>query len=107
MFDEKAMSSIVLHLYDKVIYQIYGLKMDEGGDVIAHLNDFNWCITLLLLRYLPESFKHFRTTLLFDKDNLECDAVVSDIISYVKINKASKRKAQGERSFAKDSNERG
>ncbi|KAH7519088.1 hypothetical protein JRO89_XSUnG0138700 [Xanthoceras sorbifolium] len=65
-----------------------GLKMEEGGDVMAHLNDFNRCITnfirvnvkyedddkaLLLLRSLPDSFKHFRTTLLFGNDTLECD----------------------------------
>ena len=143
MLDEKAMSSIELHLSDEVICnvmeeksakgtwekleklymgktlsnkltlkdQLYGLKMEEGGDVMAHLNDFNRCISdlirvdvkyeeddkaLLLLRSLPDSFKHFRTTLLFGKETLQCDVVVSDIISYVKLNKASERDAQGE-----------
>ncbi|KAL5786843.1 hypothetical protein ACOSP7_003792 [Xanthoceras sorbifolium] len=111
VLDKKTMRSIELHLSNEVIYQLYGLKMKEGADVMAHLNDFNWCIsdllrvnvkyedddkTLLLLRSLPDSFKHFRTTLLFGKDTLECDAVISDIISYVQMNKASERKAQGE-----------
>ncbi|KAL5746560.1 hypothetical protein ACOSP7_027706 [Xanthoceras sorbifolium] len=88
--------------------QLYRLKMKEGGDVIAHLNDFNWCISdlirvnvkyeeddkaLLLLRSLPDSFKHFRTTFFFGKDTLECDAIISDIISYVKMNNASEREA--------------
>ncbi|KAL5822966.1 hypothetical protein ACOSQ4_020866 [Xanthoceras sorbifolium] len=88
--------------------QLYGLKMEESGDVKAHLNDFNRCISdlirvnvkyekddkaLLLLRSLSDSFKHFKTTLLFGKDTLEYDTVVSDIISYVKMNKASEREA--------------
>ncbi|KAL5751999.1 hypothetical protein ACOSP7_022173 [Xanthoceras sorbifolium] len=96
--DEKAMTSIELSLFDEVICNTnsMGLKMEEGGDVMAHLNDFNRCITnfirvnvkyedddkaLLLLRSLPDSFKHFRTTLLFGNDTLECDVVVSNIIS--------------------------
>ncbi|KAI9186661.1 hypothetical protein LWI28_019633 [Acer negundo] len=97
--------------------QLYGLKMEEGGDVMAHLNDFNRCISnliwvdvkyeeddkaLLLLRSLPNSFEHFRTTLLFSKETLQCDVVVSNIISYVKLNKASERDAQGEGLFVKE-----
>ncbi|KAI9196857.1 hypothetical protein LWI28_027588 [Acer negundo] len=114
VLDEKAMSSIEFHLSDEVICnvmeeksakgtweklymgktlsnkltlkdQLYGLKMEEGGDVMTHLNDFNQCINdlirvdvkyedddkaLLLLRSLPNSFKHFRTTLLFGKETL-------------------------------------
>ncbi|KAL5744825.1 hypothetical protein ACOSQ2_027941 [Xanthoceras sorbifolium] len=96
--------------------------MKEGGDVIAHLNDFNWCISdlirvnvkyeeddkaQLLLRSLPDSFKHFRTTFFFGKDTLECDAIISDIISYVKMNNASEREAQGEGFLTKESSERG
>ena len=48
---------------------------------------------LLLLRSLSDSFKHFRITLLFGKETLQCDAVVSDIISYVKLNKESEKEA--------------
>ncbi|KAI9153548.1 hypothetical protein LWI28_012949 [Acer negundo] len=65
--------------------QLYRLKIEDGGDVIAYLNDFNRCISdlirvnvtyedydkaLLLLRSLPDSFKHFQTTLLFGKETL-------------------------------------
>ncbi|KAL5745494.1 hypothetical protein ACOSP7_026640 [Xanthoceras sorbifolium] len=89
MLDEKAVSSIELHISDEVIYQLYRLKMEEARDVMAHLNDFNRCISdlirvnvkyeeddkaLLLLKSLPDSFKHFRSTLLVSKDTLECDA---------------------------------
>ncbi|KAI9196107.1 hypothetical protein LWI28_021066 [Acer negundo] len=102
--------------------QLYGLKMEKGGDVMAHLNDFNRCIrklirvdvkyeeddkALMLLRSLSNSFKHFRTTLLFGKETLQRDAIVSDIISYMKLNKASERDAQGEGLFIKKSSEWG
>ncbi|KAH7511678.1 hypothetical protein JRO89_XSUnG0178400 [Xanthoceras sorbifolium] len=77
--------------------QLYWLKMEEDRDIMAHLKDFNLCISdliqvnvkyeednkaLLLLRSLSDSFKHFKNTLLFGKDTLKSDAVVSDIISY-------------------------
>ncbi|KAL5771185.1 hypothetical protein ACOSP7_015339 [Xanthoceras sorbifolium] len=108
MLDEKVMSSVELHLSGEVIYQPCGLKMKEGGYVMAHLNDFNRCISdlirvnvkyeeddkaLLLLRSLLDSFKRFRGTLLFGKNTLKYDTVVSDIISYVKMNKASEWEA--------------
>ncbi|KAL5768619.1 hypothetical protein ACOSP7_015169 [Xanthoceras sorbifolium] len=81
--------------------QLYWLKMEEDRDIMAHLKDFNLCISdliqvnvkyeednkaLLLLRSLSDSFKHFKNTLLFGKDTLKSDAVVSDIISYVRGN---------------------
>ncbi|KAI9187197.1 hypothetical protein LWI28_025371 [Acer negundo] len=31
-----------------LIYQLYGLKIEEGGNVMAHLNDFNRCINDLI-----------------------------------------------------------
>ncbi|KAI9152856.1 hypothetical protein LWI28_002193 [Acer negundo] len=39
-------------------------------------------------------------------ETLQCDAVVSDVISYVKLNKASEREAQEERLLTKESSER-
>ncbi|KAI9181836.1 hypothetical protein LWI28_019135 [Acer negundo] len=107
VLDEKAMSSIELHLSNEMICnvmkeksakgtwekleklymgktlsnkltfkdQLYGLKMEKGGDVMAHLNDFNRCISnliwvdvkykeddkaLFILRSLPDSFKQVR-----------------------------------------------
>jgi len=59
--------------------QLYNLHTEEEYDIMEHLNVFNRCITnlmrvevkyeeedkaLLLLRSLPSSFKHFRTTLM-------------------------------------------
>jgi len=65
--------------------QLYNLRMEEGDDIMEHLNVFNRCIndllrvevkyeeedkSFLLLRSLPSSFKHFRTTLMFGKETL-------------------------------------
>src|SRR3954463_5789586 len=84
--------------------QLYNLRMEEGDDLMEHLNVFNHCINdllrvevkyeeedkaLLLLRSLPTSFKHFRTTLMFGKKTLRFEEVVQDIISYVNMNKSS------------------
>ncbi|KAL5756892.1 hypothetical protein ACOSQ2_021638 [Xanthoceras sorbifolium] len=84
--------------------------MEDYGDVMTHLNNFNRCIkddkAILLLRALPYSFKHFMITLLFGNDTLACDAVVSDIISYMKLNKTSEREAK-EGLFFKESAEQG
>ena len=81
--------------------QLYNLRM-EGDDIMEHLNVFNCCINdllrvevkyedkaLLLLRSLPSSFKHFRTTFIFGKETLWSEEVVQDIISHVKMNKSS------------------
>ena len=83
---------------------LYNLRMEEGDDLMEHLKVFNRCINdllrvevkyeeedkaLLLLRSLPASFKHFRTTLMFGKETLRFEEVVQDIISHVKMNKSS------------------
>ncbi|KAH7564861.1 hypothetical protein JRO89_XS09G0043900 [Xanthoceras sorbifolium] len=62
---------------------------------------------ILLLRALPYSFKHFTITLLFGNETLACDAVISNIISYMKLNKTSEREAQEEELFFKESGEQG
>ncbi|KAL5756880.1 hypothetical protein ACOSQ2_021626 [Xanthoceras sorbifolium] len=79
--------------------------MEDYGDVMTHLNNF--IRSILLLRALPYSFKHFMITLLFGNENLACDAVVSDIIFYMKLNKTSEREAKEEGLFFKESGEQG
>ncbi|KAL5758686.1 hypothetical protein ACOSP7_021297 [Xanthoceras sorbifolium] len=79
--------------------------MEDYGDVMTHLNNFNR--SLLLLRALPYSFKHFMITLVFGNETLACDAVISNIISYMKLNKTSEREAQEEGLFFKESGEQG
>jgi len=71
--------------------QLYNLRMEEGDDIMEHLNIFNRCINdllrvevkyeeedkaLLLLRSLPLSFKHFRTALMFGKETHWFEEVV-------------------------------
>src|SRR3954463_4855818 len=96
--------------------QLYNLRMKEGEDIMEHLNVFNRCINdllrvevkyeeedkaLLLLRSLPHSFKHFRTTLMFGKETLRFEEVVQDIISYVKMNKSTGVDMKSEELLAK------
>jgi len=102
--------------------QLYNLRMEEGDDLMEHLNLFNRCINdllrvevkyeeedkaLLLLRSLPSSFKHFRTTLMFGKETLRFEEVVQDIISHVKMNKSTSNDLKNEGLLVKGSNERG
>ena len=78
--------------------------MEEGGDVMEHLNEFNRCVNdllrvevkyeeddkaLLLLWSLSSPFKHFRTTYMFDEEAYRFEEVVQDIISHVKMNKST------------------
>src|SRR4051812_29368502 len=80
--------------------QLYNLRMEEGDDLLGHLNVFNHCINdllrveikyndedkeLLLLLSLPAFFKHFRTTLMFRKETLRFEEIVQDILSHVKM----------------------
>src|SRR4051812_12701316 len=84
--------------------QLYNLRIEEGVDLMEHLNVFNRCINdllrvevkykeedkeLLLMRSLPAPFKHFRTTLMFGKKTLRFKEVIEDIIFHVKMNKSS------------------
>jgi len=70
--------------------QLYNFHMEEGDDILKHLNVYNCCIngllrvevkyeeedkTLLLLRSLSSYFKHFWTTLMFDKETLQFEEI--------------------------------
>ncbi|KAH7572270.1 hypothetical protein JRO89_XS04G0230200 [Xanthoceras sorbifolium] len=98
MLDEKVMSSVELHLSGEVICNIMEENSTKGTwEKLEKLymgksyeEDDK---ALLLLRSLLDSFKRFRGTLLFGKNTLKYDTVVSDIISYVKMNKASEWEA--------------
>ncbi|KAI9152836.1 hypothetical protein LWI28_001944 [Acer negundo] len=79
--------------------------MEEGGNLQDHLSIFQNCVAnllkvdvkykdddkaLLLLRSLPPSFKHFRTTIMFGKESLKLDEVMEAIQSYVKMDEIPK-----------------
>ncbi|CAL2277303.1 unnamed protein product [Prunus armeniaca] len=68
--------------------ELFGLRLEEGGDIEDHVCRFQNCITnlqkveetykdddmaIILLRYLPPSFKHFRTALIFGKESMKLE----------------------------------
>ncbi|CAL2259854.1 unnamed protein product [Prunus armeniaca] len=68
--------------------ELFRLRLEEGGDIEDHVCRFQNCITnlqeveetykdddmaIILLRSLPSSFKHFRTTLMFGKESLKLE----------------------------------
>ena len=72
----------------------------EGGNLQDHSSIFQNCVAnilkvdvkyedddkaLLLLRSLPPSFKHFKTTIMFGKEILKLDEVMEAIQSNVKM----------------------
>ncbi|KAJ8638856.1 hypothetical protein MRB53_015550 [Persea americana] len=73
--------------------QLYGLKMEEGCDLMEHMNTFNRMISdllrldvkfddedraLLLLNSLSDPYEHFVTTLLCGKETLNFEEVSKD-----------------------------
>ncbi|CAL8999567.1 unnamed protein product [Prunus brigantina] len=80
--------------------ELFGLRLEEGGDIEDHVCRFQNCITnlqkveetykdddmaIILLRSLPSSFKHFRTTLMFGKESLKLEDVIQALQSYAKL----------------------
>jgi hypothetical protein len=85
--------------------ELLNLRMKKCGNLQDHLSRFHNCVAnllkvdvkyddddkaLLLLRSLPSSFKHFRTTIMFGKESLKLDEVMEAIQSYVKIDENTK-----------------
>ncbi|XP_040372400.1 uncharacterized protein LOC112194950 [Rosa chinensis] len=90
--------------------ELYSLRMEEGGDLQDHLNNFQICVanlskvdvrykdeekTLMLLRSLPASFKHFITRLVSGKDSLKYDEITEAIQSYFKMSRETKSSQGG------------
>lgn len=82
-----------LHLKRK----LYKLKMDEGGNLMDHMNVFNGYLdqlrkvdvkveeedkALLLLTSLPDSYENLVTTLLHGKDTVSLEQVQASLVSY-------------------------
>ena len=68
--------------------QLYSLRMKEGTPIIQYLNAFNRILSdllalevkleeehkaLLLLSYLPSSYDHLATTIMYGKETLELE----------------------------------
>ena len=80
--------------------QLYSLHMKEGSDLLEHLNMFNKLNNqlssfgvnyededkvLLLLVSLITHFDHLMTTLLYGKETVVLDEVISAFLSHVKM----------------------
>eukprot|EP00268_Persea_americana_P044520 TRINITY_DN4499_c1_g1_i1.p1 TRINITY_DN4499_c1_g1~~TRINITY_DN4499_c1_g1_i1.p1 ORF type:complete len:236 (+),score=55.27 TRINITY_DN4499_c1_g1_i1:1231-1938(+) len=97
--------------------QLYGLKMEEGCDLMEHMNTFNRMISdllrldvkfdeedrsLLLLNSLSDPYEHFVTTLLYGKETLNFEEVTQDIISNADRRKPSKGDTHAEGLLVKE-----
>ncbi|KAK4385200.1 Retrovirus-related Pol polyprotein from transposon TNT 1-94 [Sesamum angolense] len=83
--------SIANKLYLK--QKLYGLKMQEGFDLVQHMNVFNKIITylahldvniedeektMILLCLLPFSYEHLVTTLTYEKETIKVDEITAE-----------------------------
>ncbi|CAB4273488.1 unnamed protein product [Prunus armeniaca] len=77
--------------------QLYTLKMEEGGNLMDHINVFSGCIdqlrkvdvkleeedkALLLLTSLPDSYENLVTTLFSSKDTMSLEQVQVSLVSH-------------------------
>ncbi|KAJ8619719.1 hypothetical protein MRB53_028248 [Persea americana] len=96
---------------------LYGLKMEEGCDLMEHTNTFNKIISnllrldvkfddedrsLLFLNSLSDSYEHFMTTLFYGKETLNFEEVTQDIISNAARRKPSKGDSHAEGLLVKE-----
>ena len=84
--------------------QLYRLHMKEGSDLLEHFNTFNMLSTqlssfgvnyededkaLLLLASFPTSFDHLVTTLMYGKETIVFEEVISALLSHIKMKQDS------------------
>ncbi|KAK8916497.1 hypothetical protein KSP39_PZI022667 [Platanthera zijinensis] len=90
--------------------QLYSLRMSDGAQLLDHLNVFNKLVsqlrnmdvkveeedqTLLLLSSLPRSFDHLVTTILYGKDTLKMEEVVTMLLSNEKRSSSGLSASEG------------
>ena len=84
--------------------QLYKLKMDDGDNLMDHMNVFNGCLdqlrkvdvnieeedkALLLLTSLPDSYENLVTTMLYGKDTVNLEQVQASLVSHSTQKKAN------------------
>ena len=77
--------------------KLYGLKMQEGSDIVEHINVFNQLIAdlgkvgvkideedraIILLCLLPGSYEHLVTTLTYGKEDVKVDEIVTVLLGH-------------------------
>ena len=82
--------------------KLYGLKMQEGSDLVEYMNAFNQVVTdlarlgvdvadedraILLLCSLPPSYEHLITTLTHGKETIKNEDITAALLSYNMRNK--------------------
>jgi len=76
--------------------KLYGLKMQEGSDLVAHLNVFNQLVVdlahrevtvddedkaIILLCSLPPSYEHVVTTLTYGKETIKIEDITAALLA--------------------------
>ena len=76
--------------------KLYGLKMQEGSDLVEHLNIFNQLVAdlahrevtvddedkaIILLCSLPPSYEHVVTTLTYGKETIKIEDITAALIA--------------------------
>ncbi|KAK8966007.1 hypothetical protein KSP40_PGU019629 [Platanthera guangdongensis] len=90
--------------------QLYSLRMSEGTQLLNHMNVFNKLVSqlrsmdvkveeedraLLLLSSLPRSFDHLVTTMLYGKDTLKMEEMVTLLLSNEKRSSSVSSASEG------------
>ncbi|KAK8936753.1 hypothetical protein KSP39_PZI011993 [Platanthera zijinensis] len=90
--------------------QLYSLRMSEGTQLLNHMNMFNKLVSqlrsmdvkveeedqaLLLLSSLPRPFDHLVTTILYGKDTLKMEEVVTMLLSNEKRSSSGSKASEG------------
>src|ERR1044072_1072286 len=105
--------------------RVFGLRMKEGSDLMAHLTVFNNVLAevtrlgitiedeikaVVLLCSLPGSYDHLVTTLTYGKDSVTLDAISSALLAHAqRANRAEEEGggSSGDGLFVKGSANRG
>lgn len=102
--------------------KLYGLKMQEGTDLVQHINFFNHTVSdlqrievviededkaMILLCSLPPSYEHLVTTLTWGKDTLKVDEITTALLAHNQRKQNNAEGSQTEALYVKGNQETG
>ncbi|KAI5352416.1 hypothetical protein L3X38_005307 [Prunus dulcis] len=91
--------------------ELHSLKIEKDANMMKHLSSFNRCIAdlqrldevyksedkdVMLLTSVPQSYKHFCTTLMFGKRTLKYEEVMEEILTHHRMVQCSEECSQSE-----------